>query len=98
MFNQAQLLTAKPVLYVCNVEESKAAAGNSQSDRVAQMAAAQGAASVVISARIEEEISQLSEEEAVMFLEEPSYQLTAIAATAVRLVRFDSATYLATLK
>jgi hypothetical protein len=63
-------LTAKPVLYVCNVEEAKAAAGNSQSDRVAEMARAQGAASVVISARIEEEISQLAEDEAAMFLEE----------------------------
>ncbi len=65
-----QLLTAKPVLFVCNVEEASAASGNSQSARVAEMAAAQGAASVVISARIEEEISQLSEDEAVMFLEE----------------------------
>ena len=65
-----QLLTAKPVLFVCNVEESKAATGNSQSDRVAAMAAAQGAASVVISARIEEEISQLADDEAAMFLEE----------------------------
>ena len=65
-----QLLTSKPVLYVCNVEEACAASGNSQSDRVAVMAAAQGAASVVISARIEEEISQLSPEEATMFLEE----------------------------
>jgi len=65
-----QLLTAKAVLYVCNVEESAAATGNSQSARVAEMAARQGAASVVISARIEEEISQLATEEAQMFLEE----------------------------
>ena len=65
-----QLLTSKPVLYVCNVEESSAATGNSQSDRVAKMAAEQGAASVVISARIEEEISQLPPEEAAMFLDE----------------------------
>lgn len=65
-----QLLTAKPVLYVCNVEESKAAEGNSQSARVAEMAAKIGAASVVISAKIEEEISQLPEDEAAMFLEE----------------------------
>jgi hypothetical protein len=65
-----QLLTSKPVLYVCNVEESCAAEGNSQSARVAEMAARQGAASVVISARIEEEISQLADEEAAMFLEE----------------------------
>ena len=65
-----QLLTAKAVLYVCNVEESCAASGNSQSARVAEMAAKQGAASVVISARIEEEISQLADDEAAMFLEE----------------------------
>jgi len=65
-----QLLTSKPVLYVCNVEESCAANGNSQSARVAEMAKAQGAASVVISARIEEEISQLAEDEAAMFLGE----------------------------
>lgn len=65
-----QLLTAKPVLYVCNVEESKAATGNSQSDRVAEMAAKQGNATVVISAKIEEEISQLPQDEAEMFLGE----------------------------
>ncbi|WP_444668159.1 redox-regulated ATPase YchF [Cereibacter changlensis] len=65
-----QLLTSKPVLYVCNVEESCAANGNSQTARVAEMAKAQGAATVVISARIEEEISQLAAEEAEMFLEE----------------------------
>jgi len=65
-----QLLTANPVLYVCNVEEACAASGNAQSARVAAMAAQQGAASVVISARIEEEISQLPADEATMFLEE----------------------------
>jgi GTP-binding protein YchF len=65
-----QLLTAKPVLYVCNVEEASAATGNSQSARVAEMAAKQGAAMVVISARIEEELAQLAPEEAAVFLEE----------------------------
>lgn len=65
-----QLLTTKPVLYVCNVEEDSAGKGNSQSARVAEMAAAQGNSHVVISARIEEEISQLEAEEAAMFLEE----------------------------
>jgi hypothetical protein len=65
-----QLLTAKPVLFVCNVEEAAAATGNSQSARVAEMARAQGAGTVVISARIEEEISQLAPDEAAMFLEE----------------------------
>ena len=65
-----QLLTTKPVLYVCNVEEESAANGNSQSARVAEMAAAEGNSAVVISARIEEEISQLDADEAAMFLEE----------------------------
>ncbi|MBK5933720.1 hypothetical protein C8N32_10618 [Rhodovulum imhoffii] len=65
-----QLLTAKPVLYVCNVSEDEAATGNAHSRAVADMALSQGAASVVISARIEEEISQLDPEEAGMFLSE----------------------------
>lgn len=65
-----QLLTTKPVLYVCNVEEDSAGSGNGQSARVAEMAAAQGNSHVVISARIEEEISQLEPDEAEMFLEE----------------------------
>ena len=65
-----QLLTQKPILYVCNVEESSAAEGNSKSAAVQEMAAAQGAGAVVISARIEEEISQLDADEAEMFLTE----------------------------
>jgi len=65
-----QLLSAKPVLYVCNVDEGSAARGNAQSDAVAAMAAEKGAASVVISARIEEEIAQLDAEEAALFLDE----------------------------
>ncbi len=69
-WDMLQLLSAKPVLYVCNVEEENAAQGNAHSARVAKMAAEQGAASVVISAAIEEEISQLAPEEAEMFLEE----------------------------
>ncbi|SLN63661.1 Ribosome-binding ATPase YchF [Roseovarius litorisediminis] len=65
-----QLLTTKPILYVCNVDEGSAAEGNDFSAQVAKMAAEQGAASVVISAQIEEEISQLEPDEAGMFLEE----------------------------
>jgi len=65
-----QLLTTKPVLYVANVGEDDAAEGNAFSTKVAEMAEAQGAASVVISAKIEEEISQLEPDEAEMFLEE----------------------------
>ena len=68
LWRQLQLLTAKPVLYVCNVAESDAATGNAQSDRVAAMAAAQGAGHVVISARIEEELAQLPEAEGREFL------------------------------
>ena len=69
-WDMLQLLTTKPVLYVCNVEEENAAKGNAHSDAVAAMAAEEGAAAVVISAAIEEEISQLDDEEAAMFLEE----------------------------
>jgi len=65
-----QLLTSKPILYVCNVAEEDAATGNSQSERVRAMAADQGAGIVVISAKIEEEISQLDPDEAEMFLTE----------------------------
>ncbi len=65
-----QLLTAKPVLYVCNVGEAEAAEGNDFSAKVAEMATAEGNAHVIISAQIEEEISQLEPDEAQMFLEE----------------------------
>ena len=65
-----QLLTSKPILYVCNVGESDAASGNAHSNAVAEMAATQGNSHVIISAQIEEEISQFDEEEAVMFLAE----------------------------
>jgi GTP-binding protein YchF len=65
-----QLLTTKPILYVCNVDEGSAGSGNTFSAKVAEMAQAQGAASVVISAAIEEEISQLDADEAEVFLED----------------------------
>lgn len=61
-FNMLQLLSAKPVLYVCNVEEDSAASGNALSAEVEKMAAEQGAAAVVISAKIEEEIAALEDE------------------------------------
>ncbi|MCE8006346.1 redox-regulated ATPase YchF [Aestuariivita sp.] len=65
-----QLLTTKPVLYVCNVSEAEAAQGNAHSAAVAEMAAAEGNAHVIISAQIEEELAQLEPDEAAMFLEE----------------------------
>ncbi|MEM9278404.1 MAG: redox-regulated ATPase YchF [Pseudomonadota bacterium] len=63
------LLTSKPVLYVCNVAEADAATGNSYTEEVAKLAASEGAQTVVISAAIEEEIAQLPEEEQSEFLE-----------------------------
>jgi GTP-binding protein YchF len=60
-FRRLQLLTAKPVLYVCNVEEGHAATGNAQSRRVEEMARKEGAAAVVISAAIEAEVAQLDD-------------------------------------
>ncbi len=64
-----QLMTAKPVLYVCNVEEAAAATGNAWSARVAAKAEAEGAAMVVVSAAIEAEVSQLPEADRAEFLE-----------------------------
>lgn len=63
------LLTSKPVLYVCNVAEDEAATGNAHSEAVAAMAAEQGASTVIISAAIEAEIAQLDGEEAAEFLD-----------------------------
>lgn len=62
-YKMLQLLTSKPVLYVCNVDEDSAATGNEFSQKVAAMAAAEGAQSVVISAEIESEVAQLESEE-----------------------------------
>ena len=67
-FRQLGLLTQKPVLYVCNVEEGSAATGNKFSKAVEEMAKKQGAGSVIISARIEEEVAQLPAEERAEFL------------------------------
>jgi GTP-binding protein YchF len=63
-----QLMTTKPVLYVCNVEEGSAASGNAYSERVFAMAEAQGARAVIVSAAIEAEISQMPETDRPEFL------------------------------
>jgi len=65
---RAQLLTAKPVLFVCNVDEGDAANGNPLSEQVFKKAAAEGAQAVVISAAIEAEIATLPPEERDAFL------------------------------
>ncbi len=64
-----QLMTSKPVLYVCNVEEASAANGNAFSERVAARAAAEGARHVVVSAAIEAEVSQLPDADRAEFLD-----------------------------
>jgi hypothetical protein len=61
VFRQLQLLTTKPVLYVANVEEECAATGNAYSTSVAERAAAEGGACVIISAAIEAEVATLSD-------------------------------------
>ena len=58
-FETLQLLTAKPLLYIANVEESAAASGNALSARLAEQAAAQGAGTVVVAAAIEAEVAAL---------------------------------------
>jgi ribosome-binding ATPase len=68
-FRSLNLLTAKPVLYVANVEEAAAASGNAHSRRVEEMARAEGAGAVVISAEIEAEVAQLPDDEEHEFLE-----------------------------
>ena len=62
-FRQLQLLTAKPVLYVCNVDEDEAAEGGAHAAEIARWAAERGAPSVVVSAAIEDEIAQLEDED-----------------------------------
>ena len=70
VFNSAQLLTAKPVLYVCNVEEDSAAQGNAFSEQVFAKAKAEGANAVIVSAAIESELVTMEMADRLVFLEE----------------------------
>jgi GTP-binding protein YchF len=74
-----QLLSAKPVLYIANVDEGNAASGNSESRRVAEYAAARGARSVMISAAIEAELAQLTDAEKDEFLASLGLEETGLA-------------------
>jgi len=67
-YRQLGLLTSKPVLYVCNVDEASAGSGNAYSVAVEEKAHRDGAGCVAISARIEEEVAQLPEAERGEFL------------------------------
>ena len=68
-FGMLGLLTSKPVLYVCNVDEASAATGNDFFRTVAEQARKEGAVAVAISAKIESEIATLSREERTEFLD-----------------------------
>jgi ribosome-binding ATPase len=70
VFRALQLLTSKPVVYVCNVDEASAATGNAFSKKVEEAAQKEGAQSVVISAKIESEFAGLAPEDRDAFLKE----------------------------
>jgi GTP-binding protein YchF len=76
---RAQLLTAKPVLYVCNVDEGDAATGNAHSARVFEKAEAEGAKAVVISAAIEAEIAMMEPADRAEFLKDLGLQETGLS-------------------
>jgi GTP-binding protein YchF len=79
VFAQAQLLTAKPVLYVCNVNEEDAAEGNALSAKVFDKAAAEGAQAVVVSAAIEAEIATMEPADRQEFLSDLGLTETGLA-------------------
>ena len=79
-YKMLQLLTSKPVLYVCNVDEDSAATGNEFSEKVFAKAKAENAQAVIISAEIESEVAQLeSEEEKQEFLSALGLEETGLA-------------------
>ena len=71
LIKEMQLLTDKPVLYLCNVDESAAKSGNAYVDRVVEMSAAEGAGCIHIAVSTESDIAELETyEEKQLFLEE----------------------------
>lgn len=79
VLNQAQLLTTKPILYVCNVEEENAANGNAFSAKVFEKAKADGAQAVVVSAAIESELVGMEPADRAEFLGELGLTETGLA-------------------
>lgn len=70
LIHNLNLITSKPVLYVCNVNEDEASIGNEYSKQIAQKAAQEKAPIVIISAKIEEEISGLERNDRIEFLKD----------------------------
>lgn len=93
-FAQAQLITAKPILYVCNVDEAAAAEGNEFSAKIFERAKAEGSRAVIVSAAIESEIATMEPEDRSVFLsdlglkETGLVELFARAMTCLILLRF----------
>jgi len=79
VFSQAQLITAKPVLYVCNVNEDDAGKGNALSEAVFAKAKVEGANAVVVSAAIEADLIDMDMDERLAFLEEMGLHETGLA-------------------
>lgn len=79
IFEQAQLLTAKPVLYVCNVSEDDAATGNALTEKVFEKAQSEGAQAVIVSAAIEAELVSMEPEDRGEFLESLGLAETGLA-------------------
>ena len=79
IFQQAQLLTSKPILYVCNVNEDDAATGNAHSARVFEKAKSEGAQAVLVSAAIEADLCGMEADEKLAFLEEMGLHETGLA-------------------
>ncbi|MFB0611474.1 redox-regulated ATPase YchF [Aurantiacibacter poecillastricola] len=79
LFEKAQLLTAKPVLYVCNVAEDEAASGNALSEKVFAKAETEGAQAVVVSAAIEAELVEMGGEERKEYLAELGLEESGLA-------------------
>lgn len=78
VFRNLQLLTAKPVLYVCNVDEKSASSGNHYSEAVSELAESENARTVVICAGIEAELSQLDVVERTEYLLDIGIQETGL--------------------
>ena len=79
LFEQAQLLTAKPILYVCNVAEEDAANGNDLSETVFAKAKEEGAEAVVVSAAIEAELVAMEQEDRAEYLAELGLEESGLA-------------------
>ena len=78
MVQEFQLITSKPVMYVCNVDESSVVNGNEHTKRFAESVAAENAEILFISAAIEAEIATMDRDDQVMFLEEMGLEVSGV--------------------